>query len=188
MMAETENSTIEKSQCEIVIYQTNDGGTKIDVRLVDETVWLTQQQMSKLFQTSRSNVVEHIRHIYEEGELDEVSTCRKFRQQVREEGNRKVARELPYYNLDMIISLGYRVKSIIATNFCRWAILALSHETLETTFRWLIVMKQLAKKSFFPYHKYGRELLTCPVPPPPGAPAIKMGRGVFGEGRGSLRG
>ena len=96
------------------------GMTKIDVTFMDETVWLSQQQMAELFQSSRTNVVEHIKHIYEEGELDEESTCRKFRQ-VRKEGNREVARELPYYNLDMIISLGYRIKSIIATNFRRWA-------------------------------------------------------------------
>lgn len=76
MMSETENTAIEKNQGEIVIYQTDDGDTKNEVRFVDETVWLTQQQMSELFQTSRSNVVENIRHIYEEGELDEVSTCR----------------------------------------------------------------------------------------------------------------
>ena len=105
---------------DIIIYQSENGNTKIDVRFVDETVWLTQQQMAELFQSSRTNVVEHIQHIYEEGELDESSTCRKFRQ-VRTEGNRQVTRELPYYNLDMIISLGYRVKSIIATNFRRWA-------------------------------------------------------------------
>jgi hypothetical protein len=105
---------------EIVIYQTEDGLTKINVKIQDETVWLTQQQMADLFQTSRTNVVEHIKHIYEEGELDEKSTCRKFRQ-VRKEGNREVSRELPFYNLDMIISLGYRVKSIIATKFRRWA-------------------------------------------------------------------
>ena len=105
---------------EILIYQSENGMTKIDVTFMDETVWLSQQQMAELFQSSRTNVVEHIKHIYEEGELDEESTCRKFRQ-VRKEGNREVARELPYYNLDMIISLGYRIKSIIATNFRRWA-------------------------------------------------------------------
>lgn len=105
---------------EILIYQSENGMTKIDVTFMDETVWLSQQQMAELFQTSRTNVVEHIKHIYEEGELDEESTCRKFRQ-VRKEGNREVARELPFYNLDMIISLGYRIKSIIATNFRRWA-------------------------------------------------------------------
>ncbi len=111
---------MENTQGEVIIYQTDDGDTKIDVRFVDETVWLTQQQMAELFQSSRTNIVEHIKHIYEEGELDEESTCRNFRQ-VRLEGSRKVERELPYYNLDMIISLGYRVKSKIATNFRRWA-------------------------------------------------------------------
>lgn len=105
---------------EILIYQSEDGLTKIEVKIQDETVWLTQQQMADLFQTSRTNVVEHIAHIYEEFELDESSTCRKFRQ-VRKEGNREVSREMSYYNLDMIISLGYRVKSRIATNFRRWA-------------------------------------------------------------------
>ena len=105
---------------EIILYQTEDGLTKIDVRFEDETVWLTQQQMADLFQSSRSNIVEHIQHIYEEGELDESATCRKFRQ-VRTEGSRQVTRELPYYNLDMIISLGYRVKSLTATRFRQWA-------------------------------------------------------------------
>ena len=105
---------------EILIYQSEDGLTNIEVKIQDETVWLTQQQMAELFQTSRTNVVEHIKHIYEEDELDEESTCRKFRQ-VRKEGNREVSREMPYYNLDMIISLGYRVKSLIATQFRRWA-------------------------------------------------------------------
>lgn len=105
---------------EIIIYQTDDGLTHIDVKMEDETVWLTQQQMAELYQTSRTNVVGHITHIYEEGELDENSTCRKFRQ-VRQEGTRQVNREMVYYNLDMIISLGYRIKSSIATNFRRWA-------------------------------------------------------------------
>ena len=116
-MAEDKNRP-DQSQGEIVIYQAEDGLTKVECRFVDETVWLTQQQMAELFHTSRSNIVEHIGHIYEEGELDEVSTCRKFRQM---EGNRQVTRELPFYNLDMIISLGYRVKSLIATQFRRWA-------------------------------------------------------------------
>ena len=98
---------------EILIYQSENGVTKIDVTFKDETVWLSQQQMAELFQTSRTNVVEHIKHIYEEGELDEESTCWKFRQ-VRKEGNRQVSRELPFYNLDMI-------KSIFATNLRCWA-------------------------------------------------------------------
>lgn len=76
--------------------------------------------MADLYQTSRTNVVEHIKHIYEENELDEESTCRNFRQ-VRIEGVREVARNIPFYNLDMIISLGYRVRSSIATRFRRWA-------------------------------------------------------------------
>ena len=105
---------------EILIYQTDDGQTNIEVKIEDDTVWLTQQQMSELFQTSRTNVVEHIKHIYEEGELDGISTCRNFRQ-VRKEGNREVTRQIPHYNLDMIISLGYRIKSVIATRFRQWA-------------------------------------------------------------------
>lgn len=105
---------------DIVIYQTNDGLTKIDVKFENETVWLTQQQMANLYQTSRTNIVEHIKHIYEEGELEQAATCQDFRQ-VQIEGNRQVTRTLPFYNLDMIISLGYRVKSKIATDFRRWA-------------------------------------------------------------------
>lgn len=105
---------------EIIIYQSEDGIAKIDVRFQDETVWLTQQQMAELFLTSRTNIVEHIKHIYEEQELEIDPTCRKFRQ-VQKEGSRQVTRELPFYNLDMIISLGYRVKSSIATQFRRWA-------------------------------------------------------------------
>lgn len=111
---------MDDNQSDILIYQSEDGSTHIDVRMQDETVWLSQQQLASLYQTSRTNVVEHIRHIYEEGELEEDSTCRKFRQ-VRTEGNRQVTRELPYYNLDLIISLGYRVKSSIATKFRHWA-------------------------------------------------------------------
>lgn len=105
---------------EIIIYQSEDGLTNIDVKIEDETVWLTQQQMAELFNCSRTNVVEHIQHIYEDGELEESATCRKFRQ-VRKEGNREVSREMPFYNLDMIISLGYRVQSITATRFRQWA-------------------------------------------------------------------
>lgn len=105
---------------DIIIYQTEDGLTKIDVKIEKETVWLNQQQMAILFQSSRTNVVEHIKHIYEEGELSVESTCRNFRQ-VRKEGSREVSREIPFYNLDMIISLGYRIKSAIATQFRIWA-------------------------------------------------------------------
>lgn len=114
------NNEKQSPQGDIIIYQTEDGVTKIDVRFVDETVWLTQQQMALLFKSSRTNIVEHIKNIYAEKELEESATCRKFRQ-VRDEGGRQVEREIPYYNLDMIISLGYRVKSLIATRFRRWA-------------------------------------------------------------------
>ena len=105
---------------DIMIYQTEDGLTKIDVKVQNETVWLSQQQMAELFCTSRTNVIEHINNIYLEEELDKNSTCQNFRQ-VRKEGNRNVSREIPFYNLDMIISLGYRIKSKVATNFRKWA-------------------------------------------------------------------
>ena len=124
------SNSVDPPQGEIVIYQTEDGNTRIEVRFVDETVWLTQQQMAELFQTSRTNVVEHIRNIYSEGELEESATCRKFRQ-VRDEGGRQVSRDLPHYNLDMIISLGYRVKSSIATRFRRWATERLKFQVKE---------------------------------------------------------
>ena len=105
---------------DIVIYKTQDGLTKINVKFEDETVWLTQAQLVELYQTSKSNISEHIKHIFEEGELSQESTVRNFRT-VQIEGNREVSREQIYYNLDMIISLGYRVKSIVATQFRRWA-------------------------------------------------------------------
>ena len=105
---------------DIIIYQAEDGLTKIDVKFENETVWLSQQQMAELFSTSRTNIIEHINNIYLEEELDRTSTCQNFRQ-VRKEGNRNVSREIPFYNLDMIISLGYRIKSRVATNFRKWA-------------------------------------------------------------------
>lgn len=105
---------------EILVYQSDDGSLKLNVRLQDETVWLSQPQMAELYQSSRTNVVEHIKHIFEERELSEQATCRNFRQ-VREEGGRQVSREIPLYNLDMIISLGYRIKSSVATKFRQWA-------------------------------------------------------------------
>ena len=110
----------ENTQGEVIIYQTDEGDTKIDVRFVDETVWLTQAQLVELFQSSKANISEHIKNIYDEGELDEESTVRKFRT-VQIEGERSVTRSIVHYNLDMIISLGYRVKSKIATHFRKWA-------------------------------------------------------------------
>lgn len=102
---------------EIIIYQTDDGLTHIDVKMEDETVWLTQAQLVQLYQTSKSNVSEHIKHIFEEGELDENAVVRKFRTTAADGKKYNTT----YYNLDMIISLGYRIKSSIATNFRRWA-------------------------------------------------------------------
>ena len=104
-------------ESEIIIYQTEDGHTKIDVKFEDETVWLTQAQLCELYQTSKSNISEHIKHIFEEGELEENSVVRKFRTTAADGKKYNTT----HYNLDMIISLGYRVKSKIATNFRRWA-------------------------------------------------------------------
>ena len=101
----------------MIIYTANDGKTKIDVRLEEETLWLTQAQMCELYQTSKSNVSEHIKHIFEEGELNEESVVRKFRTTAADGKEYLVS----HYNLDMIIALGYRVRSIIATRFRQWA-------------------------------------------------------------------
>ena len=109
-----------KEDQKIVIYQTPDGQTQIDVRLEDETVWLTQTQMAQLFKSSRTNVLEHIQHIYEVEELEKEATCRNFRQ-VRQEGKRMVNRTMTMYNLDMIISVGYRVNSKRGVKFRQWA-------------------------------------------------------------------
>lgn len=105
---------------DILIYQTEDGSTKIQVQLTDNTVWLTQSDMVELFQSSKSNISEHIKHVFEEGELSPDATVRKFRT-VRTEGIRQVEREIEYYNLDVIISVGYRVKSLRGTQFRMWA-------------------------------------------------------------------
>lgn len=110
----------EENKTNIEIYQSDDGLVKVEVRLEDETVWLSQQQIAELFDTARSNIVEHIKHIYEDDELTSEATCRNFRQ-VRMEGSRQVAREIPHYDLDMIISVGYRVNSKRATMFRQWA-------------------------------------------------------------------
>jgi len=105
---------------ELLVYQTEDGRVKLDVRLEDETVWLTQQLMAELFQTSKQNINQHIQAIYKERELEPEATVKKFLT-VRQEGKREVRRNLDYYNLDMIISVGYRVKSTVATRFRIWA-------------------------------------------------------------------
>ena len=116
-MTDAKSLIPDENRGDIVIYQTEDGGTKIDVRFVDETVWLTQAQLCELYQSGKSNVSEHIKHIFEEGELEENSVIRKFRTTASDGKQYSVT----YYNLDMIISLGYRIKSKTATNFRRWA-------------------------------------------------------------------
>ena len=109
-----------QTKSKIVIFKTSDEKISIDVRFEGETVWLTQAQLVDLYGSSKANVSEHIKHIFEEGELTKEATVRKFRT-VQTEGNRSVGREVEYYNLDMIISLGYRIKSKIATQFRQWA-------------------------------------------------------------------
>jgi hypothetical protein len=105
---------------EILLYQTEDGTTRIDVRLQDETLWLTQMQMAELFQKDKRTISEHIANVYEEGELSQEATVRNFRT-VQKEGSREVERDLASYSLDVAISVGYRVKSIRGTQFRIWA-------------------------------------------------------------------
>ena len=105
---------------EIIIYQTPQGDTKVDVRIENETVWLSLTQLVTLFQKSKSTISEHIKNIYEEGELEREPTVRNFRT-VQTEGSRTVERDIEFYNLDVIISVGYRVKSHIGTHFRQWA-------------------------------------------------------------------
>ena len=105
---------------EIVIYQTEDGITKLSVNLQDETVWLSLEQMAELFQRDKSTISRHIKNVFEEGELPQSSTVANFAT-VQKEGEREVARNIEYYNLDVIISVGYRVKSIRGTQFRIWA-------------------------------------------------------------------
>jgi prophage maintenance system killer protein len=109
-----------KEDQKIVIYQTEDGQTQIDVRLENETVWLTQAQMAELFETDRTSIVRHINNIYRVDELEREATCAKIAQ-VQTEGNRQVTRTIPYFNLDMIISVGYRVNSKRGVKFRQWA-------------------------------------------------------------------
>ncbi len=108
----------QKSQ--IIIYKTEDGRTKIDVRFENETVWLSQNALAELFQTTKNNISMHIKNIFDEGELTRNATVKEFLT-VQKEGNREVSRKIEYYNLDIIISVGYRVKSSIATAFRQWA-------------------------------------------------------------------
>lgn len=109
-----------ENNSQIIIYQTENGQTKLDVRLENETVWLTQKLMAELFQTTPQNITIHLKNIFDEGELSEMATCKDFLQ-VQQEGNRFVERNQKFYNLDAIISVGYRIKSNVATRFRQWA-------------------------------------------------------------------
>jgi len=111
---------MEENRSQIIIYQTESGETKLDVRFQDETVWLTQKLMAELFQTSVPNINMHLKNIYEEGELNEEATIKDFLI-VQKEGSREVKRKQVFYNLDAIISVGYRIKSHVATKFRQWA-------------------------------------------------------------------
>lgn len=117
---------------QFLLYQDDNGVTRVNVRFDGDDIWLLQQQLALVFDTTRENVVQHIGNIYKEGELDEERTCKKFLQ-VQLEGSRKVKRNLPHYNLDMIIALGYRVKSQVATRFRQWATQRL-HEYIQKGF------------------------------------------------------
>lgn len=115
----TKNEIVAKDNS-FIMYTTEDGQTKIDVKYDNETVWLTQAQMAELFQTTPQNITMHISNVYTEGELEENLTCKDFLQ-VQNEGGRNVNRSKKFYNLDVIISVGYRVKSLRGTQFRIWA-------------------------------------------------------------------
>lgn len=108
------------SNSQFILYQDDNGITNVNVRFDGKDIWLSQQQIAMLFDTTRENVVQHIRNIYQEAELQEERTCKDFLQ-VQMEGSRSVRRNIPNYNLDMIIAVGYRVKSQVATRFRQWA-------------------------------------------------------------------
>ena len=111
---------MQENNSQIIIYQTEKGETKLDVRFQDETVWLTQKLMAELFQTSVPNINMHLKSVFEEGELEEKATIKDFLI-VQKEGSREVKRKKVFYNLDAIISVGYRIKSHVATKFRQWA-------------------------------------------------------------------
>ena len=115
-----DGSNDERPASEIILYQTEDGTTRLSVRLADETVWLTQAAIAELFQTTPQNVTIHIKGVYQEGELEQGATCKDYLQ-VRSEGTRRVERRLKHYNLDVVIAVGYRVRSHRGTQFRRWA-------------------------------------------------------------------
>ena len=104
----------------ILIYQNEKGDTKIDVYFEEDTIWMTQRSMAELYQVTPQNITTHIKHIYEDGELEQGATCKSYLQ-VQMEGSRQIRRDTKFYNLDMILAVGYRVRSNVGIHFRRWA-------------------------------------------------------------------
>lgn len=123
---------MQKNESNIIIYQDEDGVTKVSVKFVDEDIWLTQNQIAEIYKTTQENISMHIRNIYKDQELNSDWTNKKFLL-VQNEGNRQVKRNIDHYNLDMIIALGYRVQSQVATRFRIWATQRL-HEYMQKVF------------------------------------------------------
>lgn len=111
---------IDAARGELILYETEDGRTRVECRFADETLWLSQALMAELFQTTPQNITQHLKTLYEEGEIDEQATCKEYLQ-VRREGAREVRRSVKHYNLDAILAVGYRVRSVRGTQFRRWA-------------------------------------------------------------------
>ena len=105
---------------EMILFKTNDGATRVQVRFEDKNVWLTQAAMAELFQTTPQNITIHLKAIYDENELDEAATCKEYLQ-VRQEGKRQINRTLKHYSLEAILAVGYRVRSLRGTQFRQWA-------------------------------------------------------------------
>ncbi len=152
-MSDNKNLEIEQAKGQFLVYQAEDGKLKLDVRLEDETVWLTQPHMAELFQTTQQNISQHILNIYEEEELAPESTHKKYLS-VRKEGSREVKRLLDYYNLDMIISVGYRVKSHVATRFRIWA----TEQLKEYIVKGFILDDERLKNPYQPFDYFEFEL------------------------------
>ncbi|MEW5927045.1 MAG: virulence RhuM family protein [Gemmatimonadota bacterium] len=110
----------ETARGELILYETEDGRTRVECRFAEETLWLSQALMAELFQTSPQNITQHLKALYEEGEIDEEATCKEYLQ-VRQEGAREVRRSVKHYSLDAILAVGYRVRSVRGTQFRRWA-------------------------------------------------------------------
>jgi len=150
---------------EIILYRPNELTEHIEVRIDEDTVWLTQAQMAELFQTTPQNITIHIGNVYKEAELEAISTCKDFLQ-VRKEGKRTIQRKTSYYNLDVIISVGYRVKSKQGTQFRIWATRVLKDYLLKDVYLFGASLKDLGKKlfGFFKMDKNSAESIVNVIP------------------------